>query len=70
MIELEKDYEETLFVPAGQYITAREYCAETGEKLSTVRVRISRGKIRSYIFGSKRLIPVGEIGLKRGAEEA
>lgn len=58
LIELKEDYEERIIVPAGKYVSAKEYCNFTGEKLNTVRVRIARGKIPSYSYGAKRVIPI------------
>ena len=58
LIELKEDIIQTNTVPAGKYISAKEYCNFTGEKLNTVRVKISRGKIPSYLYGSKRVIPI------------
>ena len=61
LIELKEDIIQTNTVPAGKYISAKEYCNFTGEKMNTVRVKISRGKIPSYLYGSKRLIPLAEV---------
>lgn len=58
LIEVFEDLVEENRLPAGRYISSKEYAEMTGEKPNTVRVQVSRGKIPSYIFGSRRWIPV------------
>ena len=61
LIEVFEELVEENRLPAGRYISSKEYAEITGEKPNTVRVQVSRGKIQSYIFGSRRWIHVTEI---------
>ena len=58
IIYLEHDVTEKNFIPAGHYITVKQYAKYTGMNESTVRSMISRGKIDSYFLDGKRVIPV------------
>lgn len=58
IIYLEHDVTEENFVPAGHYITVKQYAKYTGTNESTVRSMISRGKIKSYFWEGKRVIPI------------
>ena len=44
-------------VPPGIYMTVQEYAEMTGMNESTLRTKLSRGEIPSYLFFGKRLIP-------------
>lgn len=58
IIYLDHDVTEENFVPAGHYITVKQYAKCLGMNESTVRSMISRGKIKSYFWEGKRVIPV------------
>lgn len=58
IIYLEKDVTEENVIPAGYYITVKQYAEYSGKNESTVRSMISRGKIKSYFWEGKRVIPV------------
>lgn len=58
IINLDHDVTEKNFVPAGHYITVKQYAECFGMNESTVRSMISRGKIKSYFLEGKRVIPV------------
>lgn len=62
VIHLDHDVTEKNLVPAGYYITVKQYAYLAGLNESTVRSMISRGKIDSYFLDGKRVIPckVGE----------
>ena len=58
LIEIKFDVVVEEKVPKGIYMTVQEY-AETFEmNESTLRTKLSRGEIPSYLFYGKRLIPV------------
>ena len=57
MIEFDKDVEMRLRIPAGRYLTTREYADKYHMKVENVRQRVSRGRIRSVVFEGRRLIP-------------
>ena len=44
-------------IPPGVYMTVAEYAENWGINESTLRTKISRGEIPSYLFYGKRLIP-------------
>ena len=44
-------------IPPGIYMTVQEYAEMTGLNESTLRTKLSRGEIPSYLFYGKRLIP-------------
>ena len=58
IIYLDQDVTEENFVPAGHYVTVKQYAEYYGINESTVRSMISRGKINSYFWEGKRIIPV------------
>ena len=45
-------------VPPGIYMTVPEYAEFKSINESTLRTKLSRGEIPSYLFFGKRLIPV------------
>ncbi len=45
-------------VPKGIYMTVSEYADYKSINESTLRTKLSRGEIPSYLFYGKRLIPV------------
>lgn len=45
-------------VPPGVYMTVQEYAEFKSINESTLRTKLSRGEIPSYLFFGKRLIPV------------
>lgn len=45
-------------IPPGIYMTVAEYAEFKSINESTLRSKLSRGEIQSYLFYGKRLIPV------------
>ena len=45
-------------IPPGIYMTVAEYAESKSINESTLRSKLSRGEIPSYLFYGKRLIPV------------
>lgn len=57
MIELEEDFVIRETIPAGRYLSMKEYADKYEMKYSTVRRMVSRGKIESYYLAQKRILP-------------
>lgn len=51
-------------IPPGIYMTVQEYADFKSINESTLRTKISRGEIPSYLFYGKRLIPADFEGFK------
>ena len=58
MIEIKFDVVVEETVPKGIYMTVQEYAEYKSINESTLRTKLSRGEIPSYLFYGKRLIPV------------
>ena len=57
MIEIKFDVVVEEKVPKGVYMTVQEYADFKSINESTLRTKLSRGEIPSYLFYGKRLIP-------------
>ena len=57
LIEIKFDVVVEETVPAGVYMTVQEYAEFKSINESTLRTKLSRGEIPSYLFFGKRLIP-------------
>ena len=57
LIEIKFDVVVEETVPAGIYMTVQEYAESKSINESTLRTKLSRGEIPSYLFFGKRLIP-------------
>lgn len=57
MIEIKFDVVVEEKVPKGVYMTVQEYAEFKSINESTLRSKLSRGEIPSYLFYGKRLIP-------------
>ena len=51
-------------IPPGVYMTVQEYADFKSINESTLRTKLSRGEIPSYLFYGNRLIPVDFEGFK------
>ena len=51
-------------IPPGIYMTVQEYAEFKSINESTLRTKLSRGEIPSYLFYGKRLIPADFEGFK------
>ena len=51
-------------IPPGVYMTVQEYANFKSINESTLRTKLSRGEIPSYLFYGKRLIPADFEGFK------
>ena len=60
MIEIKFDVVVEEKVPKGIYMTVPEYAEMHEINESTLRTKLSRGEIPSYLFYGKRLIPVDD----------
>lgn len=58
LIEIKFDVVVEEKVPKGIYMTVSEYAEFKSINESTLRTKLSRGEIPSYLFYGKRLIPV------------
>ena len=58
LIEIKFDVVVEEKVPKGIYMTVAEYADFKSINESTLRTKLSRGEIPSYLFYGKRLIPV------------
>lgn len=58
LIEIKFDVVVEEKVPKGIYMTVQEYADFKSINESTLRTKLSRGEIPSYLFYGKRLIPV------------
>jgi len=58
LIEIKFDVVVEETVPKGIYMTVQEYADFKSINESTLRTKLSRGEIPSYLFYGKRLIPV------------
>lgn len=65
MIEIKFDVVVEEKVPKGIYMTVQEYANFKSINKSTLRTKLSRGEIPSYLFYGKRLIPVNFEGLSQ-----
>ena len=57
LIEIKFDVVVEEKVPKGIYMTVQEYADFKSINESTLRTKLSRGEIPSYLFYGKRLIP-------------
>ena len=57
LIEIKFDVVVEETVPKGIYMSVQEYSEAYGINESTLRTKLSRGEIPSYLFFGKRLIP-------------
>lgn len=57
LIEIKFDVVVEEKVPKGVYMTVQEYAEFKSINESTLRSKLSRGEIPSYLFYGKRLIP-------------
>ena len=64
LIEIKFDVVVEEKVPAGVYMTVQEYAEFKSINESTLRTKLSRGEIPSYLFYGKRLIPADFEGFK------
>jgi len=62
LIEIKFDVVVEEKVPKGIYMTVPEYAQTHDINESTLRTKLSRGEILSYLFYGKRLIPVDDEG--------
>ena len=56
LIKLEEEIKETTVIPAGYYITMKEYAEKYGIPYSTVRKKVSLGTIFSVLIEGKRMV--------------
>ena len=64
LIEIKFDVVVEEKVPKGIYMTVQEYADFKSINESTLRTKLSRGEIPSFLFYGKRLIPVDFEGFK------
>ena len=65
MIEIKYEVVVEERVPPGVYLTVAEYAELSQICESTLRTKLSRGEIPSYLFYGKRLIPADFEGLSQ-----
>ena len=58
LIKVKEDITETTVIPAGQYVSMKEYSETTGQSYSTVRKRVSLGKLPTVVLNGRRMIQV------------
>ena len=64
MIEVKYEVVVEERIPPGIYMTVQEYADFKSINESTLRTKLSRGEIPSYLFYGKRLIPADFEGFK------